>query len=215
MKLFIGKGASVQATDEIGRKPVHLACYNTIAAAEALNMPDEDFAIRDRDNVGRVPLHSYAVAVGDDVSLVEYVLERTKTAGLDINVVDRDGWRPLLWAARGCDVLWWEDDGRRVQGKDVVEFLLENGADARASGRVQRASGQAEEWSASDIAFHHGNKTLAGTLKASEKQVPAEKRGPPRKVGSEGGPAFCDGCYLVSEGFQPANHSMADMEEII
>lgn len=92
IKLFIRHGVDTQLRDEIGRKPVHMACYNSLGALEALNPSDQEFAARDK--LGRVPLH-FAVLSGQ-LGLLEHVLERSKSAGLDIDVTDSDGWTPLL-----------------------------------------------------------------------------------------------------------------------
>ncbi|WXC64924.1 hypothetical protein SNK03_010733 [Fusarium graminearum] len=84
--------------DSLQRKPVHLACYNSLEALNQLKMSDSEFAAR--DIVGRVPLH-YAV-MGGNIQLAQVVLERSKRAGVGIDTRDNDGWTPLLWA-NGAD----------------------------------------------------------------------------------------------------------------
>ncbi|KAK1636106.1 hypothetical protein BDP81DRAFT_33645 [Colletotrichum phormii] len=98
------------------------------------------------DKVGRVPLH-YAVLSGQ-ADLVKAVLERSKQAGIGIDVQDSDGWTPLLWVARASAVWKWED--RPVKHDEVVSLLLDMGANTDTYGR-----GPDKPWNALDIAHYH------------------------------------------------------------
>ncbi|KAF4999620.1 hypothetical protein FGRMN_2368 [Fusarium graminum] len=147
IKLLLERGASVDVKDPMGRKPVHMACYNSLEAFSALEIPDSDFV--SRDVVGRVPLH-YAVSSGQ-TDLVEEVIARSARVGVDINVKDNDGWTPLLWAARSSHALRSpnQDDALTT---DVVTLLIEKGADLE--NRVPAFSSQAPQ-SVSQIAYYH------------------------------------------------------------
>lgn len=145
LELLINAGSPVDVQDSFNRKPVHLACYNSLEVLEALGVPDSDFAARDA--VGRVPLH-YAVLSGE-VDLVEKVVACSERVGVGIDVQDKDGWTPLLWAARAQRVEMWS--WRRVPEYDkVVSFLLAKGASTTTS-----APGLLGEWTALDIAIYH------------------------------------------------------------
>lgn len=145
VELLIKAKAPVDVQDSFDRKPVHLACYNSLEVLKALNIPDSDFAARDA--VGRVPLH-YAVLSGK-VDLVEEVMARSERVGIGIDVKDRDGWTPLLWAARASDVGTW--GWRRSPEYDgVISFLFAQGASTMTS-----APGLNREWTALDIANYH------------------------------------------------------------
>lgn len=197
IRLLIQHGADPAHRDEIGRKPVHLACYNSLEALQALNCSDEDFAARDK--LGRVPLH-FAV-LSSQLELLEYVLERSKKAGLDIDVRDNDGWTPLLWAARGTDLYIWGREKRELQAKEVIGFLLDNAADPSARGCVQRHFGEMEihQWSASDVAGYHGLSELTEILVGADPSASRDanvRAG--QKIGNEPKDAYCDGCFVVS-----------------
>lgn len=145
LKLLINAGATMDVQDSFGRKPVHLACYNSLEILETLDVPDSDFAARDA--VGRVPLH-YAVLTGD-VDMVEEVAARSERVGVGIDVQDKDGWTPLLWAALREHVDMWA--GRRYpEYHGVISFLLAKGAS-----RTTCVPGLLREWTALDIANYH------------------------------------------------------------
>ncbi|KAH6650212.1 ankyrin repeat-containing domain protein [Chaetomium tenue] len=104
--LLLAHGADLTGTDPLGRRPIHMACYNSLDALRALDVPTEHFAIRDK--LGRLPLH-YAVLSGR-ADLLEEVLARSAEAGVAVDEADGDGWTPLLWAARAVG-LWGRRDG--------------------------------------------------------------------------------------------------------
>lgn len=202
IRLFIERGANKTAEDTIGRRPLHLACYNSIQAVQALEVPDEEFAARDK--VGRVPLHYAVMAAhsGSDESLLEYVLDKTRAAGLGIDVTDHDGWTPLLWSVRDSYVFEWADDDRHRDGVKTLKKLMENGADVGVLGRVTReesvGSTLEKQWSLLDVATYHGNDNLVKSLAETDEKVnKLEPRTTPRTGASVPG-WYCDCCYLVS-----------------
>lgn len=137
--------AFVDVKDPFGRKPAHFACYNTLEVLNLLGIPDSDFAVK--DVVGRVPLH-YAVLRGQ-VDLVEEVLSRSQRAGVDIDVLDDDGWTPLLWAARASRIFLWSKEPQSSHDA-VVSFLLSKGANPSIRGR-----GLYKDWTVSEVAYYH------------------------------------------------------------
>ncbi|GAB1312082.1 hypothetical protein MFIFM68171_02292 [Madurella fahalii] len=205
IKLLLEKGADVAAMDGMRRRASHLACYDSLAALEALGASDEDFAARDA--FGRIPLH-YAVLSGQ-LDLVEVVLDNTKVAGLGINTPDEDGWTALLWAARATDIFKQPDNGRRG-GDDaakIVAFLLSRGADPRGRGRVQQSMGGIEDWSAGDVARYHNALDLATTLEKED--LLCDEHIKPRKSGISTN-VFCGGCYLRIWGVYYDSQALGD-----
>lgn len=146
IQLLLDHKASVDVKDPFGRKPAHFACYNTLEVLNSLKLPDSDFAAR--DIVGRVPLH-YAVLRGQ-LDLVEEVLARSQRVGIDIDVVDDDGWTPLLWAARAPRLFFWEEKLQPSQYDAMVSFLLSKGANPSI-----RGLGLYKDWTVSEVAFYH------------------------------------------------------------
>ncbi|KAF4956355.1 hypothetical protein FGADI_3932 [Fusarium gaditjirri] len=153
IKLLLNSNASPLDQDSMSRRPVHLSCYNSLEVLNLLKLPDLDFSAPDA--VGRVPLH-YAVMRGD-VGLVQAVLERSKRAGVGIDVKDNDGWTPLLWAARTSPI-WNHPRVGPDLVTDMVSFLLENGADVDVKGQ-----GIGNNWTARDVAYyHHAERQVVG-----------------------------------------------------
>ncbi|SCV58166.1 related to ankyrin 1 [Fusarium fujikuroi] len=145
IRLLLNSETSPQDQDYLNRKAVHLACYNSLAVVNLLEIPDSDFAVR--DVAGRVPLH-YAVMT-EDVELVEVVLERSERVGVGIDVKDDDGWTPLLWAARAARI--WN---RQLEGEGsasvMIAFLLKHGADPSMKG-----CGVDRDWTVCEVAYYH------------------------------------------------------------
>ncbi|KAF5228396.1 hypothetical protein FANTH_14527 [Fusarium anthophilum] len=193
IKLLLNSNSSPHDQDSLKRRPVHLACYNSLEVFNLLELPDEDFSAP--DVVGRVPLH-YAVMRGD-VELVQAVLERSNRAGVGINVKDDDGWTPLLWAARTSPI--WEY--QRVDPDlvtEMISFLLKNGADINARGH-----GIDKDWTARDVAYYQHSDDIDNLLhqhSAVSEEIPsARKRGGlPDSQGE--GVHVCDCCLLENHG---------------
>jgi ankyrin repeat protein len=190
MQLFLEKGADINGTDPLGRRPVHMACYNSLRAFQALNVPDAHFRLR--DNLGRLPLH-YAVLSGEENLLAE-VLSRSTKGGLSIDEKDKDGWTPLMWAARAVQV--WCHEDRPAAGVAMVKKLLSRGADVKARGKGLYEN---QNWSAREIALYHGADDVAELLAASG-DVPERDERRTRRIRKRGDVTsdYCDVCELVS-----------------
>ena len=138
-------GADLNARTESGRTPLHNAAAETdgLAAITVLLGAGADVTVRDyRD---RTPLH-FAAANTDNPAVITALL----AAGAEVNAQSEDGWTPLHVAVEGnglAIVLALLDAGAwvNVQGfsplhaaargtddPDVIEALLEAGADASA-----------------------------------------------------------------------------------
>ncbi|KAL7905536.1 ankyrin repeat-containing domain protein [Trichoderma velutinum] len=181
IQLLLNHRVSVDVKDPFGRKPAHFACYNSLEVLDFLNVPDSDFAMR--DVVGRVPLH-YAVLRGQ-LDLVEEVLARSQRVGIGIDVLDDDGWTPLLWAARVSRVVFWDETLQSSQYDAVVSFLLSKGANPSI-----RGCGLYKDWTVSEVAYYHHADSIADMI--AEKSS-AKKKGPRSK--KRGKRVDFTGCY--------------------
>ncbi|KKP06334.1 hypothetical protein THAR02_01579 [Trichoderma harzianum] len=189
IQLLLDHKASVDVKDPFGRKPAHFACHNTLEVLNSLNLPDSDFAAR--DIVGRVPLH-YAVLRGQ-LDLVEEVLARSRRVGIDIDVVDDDGWTPLLWAARAPRLFFWKVKLEPSQYDAMVSFLLSKGANPSI-----RGLGLYKDWSVSEVAYYHHADSIADLV--ADKTLQKNKRRGPKKRGKQTEWSFCDCCYAEIAG---------------
>jgi ankyrin repeat protein len=190
LRLFLEKGADINGTDPLGRRPVHMACYNSLQALQALHLPGTHFSLR--DNLGRLPLH-YAALSGQEDLLAE-VLSRSLQAGLSVDEKDNDRWTPLLWAARAVQVYCHED--RAAAGVAMVKKLLSKGADVKVRGEGLYEN---QNWSAREIALYHGVDDVAELLAASG-DVPGRDGPRTRRIRKRGDitGGYCDVCLLVS-----------------
>ncbi|KAG6368663.1 hypothetical protein INS49_002876 [Diaporthe citri] len=162
VKLLLERhGASKDDVDFAGRRLIHLACYNNVEIPKQLEPAEEDFAAR--DYVGRVPLH-YACLSGD-VALLEYVLERSKSVGVGIDIQDNEGWTPLLWAARASSFI--EESYPESKFLEAVSWLISKGADAmvRVDGIDPNYEPIRGGWTAVEIAKYHGAETIVDFLR--------------------------------------------------
>ncbi|KAF4961922.1 hypothetical protein FSARC_9963 [Fusarium sarcochroum] len=198
------KGVSINVEDPWSRKPVHMACYNSLEVLNLLKVPDSAFLARDA--VGRVPLH-YAVCSGQ-IDLVEEVLTRSTRVGLDVNVKDNDGWTPLLWAARSS-LSWRSPHEADVTATDVVSLLLEKGADLSIKGMGFSAS-----YSASQVAYYHQADAIGDFITSKEDKEPPQtkKRGSYFKCDDCFDFAVCFKCSRSRSQFHP-RHSFLDQGE--
>lgn len=185
-KFLLNEGASPDVEDQMGRISVHHASYNSIATLTAIgdDLIQERFAVKDKG--GRVALH--CAAVTGQLDLVKHVLERSETVGVGIDEPDNDGWTPLLWAARAAPL--WACADRSCYHFDVVNFLLENGANPEARGK-----GIDREWLPQEVAFYHG---AAPTVVAIDIRLasPRKFHGQYKKGLITNG--YCDFCLMVN-----------------
>lgn len=195
VRLLLEKNSvSPEVVDGFGRRPIHLACYNSAEVLEELDPPEGEFAVT--DYVGRVPLH-YACLSGD-IDLVKTVLERSKSVGVGIDVQDNDGWTPLLWAARASPLL--EESGTESKHLEAVSWLISQGADAtvRVEGVESNHERGRDGWTAIDIAQYHGAERIVDFLTANVESD--GKRGQrPRRTGEVVSGTFCDCCLIVRD----------------
>ncbi|KAI1124132.1 ankyrin repeat-containing domain protein [Nemania abortiva] len=140
INMLVEGGGDVRAADTFGRRPIHHATFKTVQHIERLLSLGADTDVRDK--LGRTLLHT-AVTSGR-VDVVEKCLSLTK--GL-INEPDDDGWTPLLWAVRTCDE-WGVVSSNRAA---IIQLLLAEGADVRATGRCCH-----QVWSALKLARYYG-----------------------------------------------------------
>ncbi|TLS24805.1 hypothetical protein PpBr36_08864 [Pyricularia pennisetigena] len=208
IKRLVAKGADPEAVDHLHRKPLHLACYNSLAAVEALITALEEKAVSSeppssagsshgfalKDVLGRVPLH-YTVATGD-IALITHVLERSLAAGLTVDVPDHDGWTPLLWALRDVNICELGDDGPDRRVGEVVRLLLDRGANPAVRVRVPAVmDAPGNEWFAVDVGRYYGNSPEV--IKLLDERFPQTRDGyESTKIGDLVPNYFCDGCDL-------------------
>ncbi|EKJ75841.1 hypothetical protein FPSE_04021 [Fusarium pseudograminearum CS3096] len=74
--------------DSLQRKPVHLACYNSLEAVNQLKLLDSEYAAR--DIVGRVPLHYAVMNRVPNTDMVSFLLDKGADAAVKGKGVDRD-----------------------------------------------------------------------------------------------------------------------------
>ncbi|KAJ4385282.1 hypothetical protein N0V93_010343 [Gnomoniopsis smithogilvyi] len=185
--MFMERSADVHATDVYGRKPLHLACYNSIAVIEAMGYTDYDFASKDKS--GRTPLH--CAVLSGDADVVKYVLDRSAAAGVSVDVEDDNGWTPLLWAARSTLGYHWKEV-RTAHSENIVRLLLDSKADPSARGTVRRKL-EDVKWSPTDIAVYSGaSQSLLS--KFPKEQIMEAKITAAGKSRS----GWCDFCMVVS-----------------
>jgi hypothetical protein len=139
------KGTDVNAKDENGQTPLHIAiCGGQREEVELLIAKGAD--INAKDNSGQTPLH-YAAVLGQ-----KEVVELLIAKGADINARGTNAWTPLHWAAmkgqsetarvliaKGADVNakdkhGWTPlhDAALIGNKEVAELLIAKGADINA-----------------------------------------------------------------------------------
>lgn len=190
VKSILKRDVDVEAEDHFGRRPIHLACYQTTEHVRLILQHGADISVRDK--LGRTVLHT-AVASGR-AEIVQLILSKSKES---INEPDHDGWTPLLWATRPCGRWNTEPD---IEG-NVIRFLLENGAKPSIRGR----SADGRTWSPLEMAQYHGaNRDVIELLasksdNATTNQFLNENRGGFRQ--SLPTNEWCDGCLFVSLTF--------------
>lgn len=116
-----------------------------------------------------------------------------------MNQADKDGWTPLLWAARWVGTRNNYDVNTGIQ-KRMIQLLLDRGADP-----CVRSTDVERRWSAVKLARYHGqDRDIVQLLIEAEKKLADSGTGgrwdeqfhASRKA--KGYDGFCDGCYNVS-----------------
>jgi ankyrin repeat protein/beta-lactamase regulating signal transducer with metallopeptidase domain len=117
VELLIAKGADMNAKTNSARgaMPLHLACLSGNKEVAAL-LISKGADVNSRDNNGETPLHFAALA--NDVDLAELLISKGAAVNAELNTrITR--YTPLHLAA--------------MTDADMVEFLIEHGADVKAS----------------------------------------------------------------------------------
>lgn len=132
IKRFLDKGIKVNAANEDGETPLHLAMFSMRKSVVEFLITNGAL-VNAKDNSGETPLH--IAAHGNDVEMITILLKH----GADINAQDNYGDTPLREAARrGCT--------------NAVEYLIKNGANVNIKNkRNQTAIFQAVWYGYEDI----------------------------------------------------------------
>ena len=147
--LLLDRGADIEASNDIGWTPLHLAAAHNAEPAVAALLLDRGADIEARDNDGWMPLHM-AAANNAEPAVAALLIDR----GADIEARTEIGFTPLHWAAalnaepavaallldRGADIQTRDDDGwtplhRAASGNSnpaVAALLIDRGADIEA-----------------------------------------------------------------------------------
>jgi ankyrin repeat protein len=121
----LNEGARVDAADEWGRIPLHIAAYN--GHKEIVEMLIEKAADAGAvDKYLGTPLH-YA-AKGGHMEIAEMLIEK----GANVSAATKDGWTPLCWAANNGHREIKDMVFGSIGQKEVAEMLIKRGADVNA-----------------------------------------------------------------------------------
>lgn len=142
VRLMLEKGASIETEDNMGRTAVHFAAARSIGVFEEIFGSGGDVGLA--DTMGRTALH-WASASG-----IAYVVNRIISASRNsLDQGDRDGWTPLLWAARGCNTTL--NKSSSSEQEEIIKLLLDRGADPCVT-----TKGLYQDWSPVKVARYHG-----------------------------------------------------------
>lgn len=193
VRWILDEGATVDLEDGMGRRAIHFAAIGNMEHLQLILDAGGDVDICDK--VGRSTLH-WAV-IGGHVDVVKRVL--SLTGRRLVNQADRDGWTPLLWAARWAGTRNNDDVDSGIQ-KRMIQVLLDRGANP-----CVRVTDVERKWSAAKLARYHGqDRDVVQLLMEAEKKFADngtdsgwdEQFHASRKARSYA--AFCDGCFNVS-----------------
>ncbi|KAI1109568.1 hypothetical protein F5Y14DRAFT_23861 [Nemania sp. NC0429] len=195
MRLLIEQyHANVNAKDNTGRTPLHIALYRTRAHVELLLKHGAD--IDAVDIIQRTALH-FAVLSGR-LDVVKLVLDKRPKF---INQKDAHGWTPLLWALRVTGL--WGTQTSEMQA--IVQELLDRGAY-----RLVRGEGIDRTWTPMTIAkYYRVSEEITPLLTPRpedfEKMGDDDrnwdwKSGGSKKAVFDTGEMWCDHCLLGLHG---------------
>lgn len=142
VRLMLERGVEIYTKDSMGRMAIHFAAARSKEIFRAMLDLWADFEVADK--IGRTAL--LWASVGGIEYIVNSIVYLSKGS---VNKGDRDGWTPLLWAARGSDT----KQRKLLPGEqeEVINLLLIYGADP-----CVKAKGLDQEWSPVKVAKYHG-----------------------------------------------------------
>ncbi len=191
VKIMLQKGASIEVKDEMGRMAIHFAAARSKENFQVILEYGAD--VETADKMGRTALHW--ASLGGIVQVIDRIISLSR--GL-VDRCDRNGWTPLLWAARSSST-----EQRTVspsEQEEVIKLLLKSGANP-----CVRTKGLDRNWSPVKVARYHGADSRVIRLleeKAREKLKDTEGEDvwdeKTHKSGKAAGKsAYCDCCFSV------------------
>lgn len=177
----------IETVDIQGRLALHLAAMeNNWRTLELLTGPGA--TIRTKDKVGRNCVHF--AAGRNSMTVLEAILDDDQNLDL-ISVPDMDGWLPIHWASRHCDV-------------PMLEYLLQKAqkfhGDSWAQVAEEMKTTDSHRWTPSQVASFHGKDAEATFCKYF--QISGNTTGARNSGDQFNSPqemnAFCDSCHCVS-----------------
>ena len=142
VKIMQQKGASIEVKDEMGRTAIHFAAARSKENFQLILESGAD--VETADKMGRSAIHW--ASLGCIVQVVDRIISLSRCL---VDQCDRNGWTPLLWAARGSST------PQRIvspsEQEEVIKLLLKSGANP-----CVRAKGLDRHWSPVKVARYHG-----------------------------------------------------------
>ncbi|KAI0968529.1 hypothetical protein F4678DRAFT_481772 [Xylaria arbuscula] len=196
VRLLIEKyHADVNAKDNTGRTPLHIALYHSMEHVELLLEHGAD--LNAVDITKRNALH-YAV-LGGRHNVVKLVLDRQPEF---VDQEDIHGWTPLLWALRATG--YWETQTSEMRA--IVQELLDRGAR-----RLVRGQGIDRTWTPMKIAKYYSvnqdiTKMLIPTPRDFENMTSDDQEWDWKSGGNKRGlrgknvNGWCDQCLMQLRG---------------
>ena len=191
VRLMLEKGVRINVKDKMGRMAIHFAAARSKENFLAIFECGVDVEVA--DEMGRTALHW--ASVGGMVYVVNHII--SLSSGL-VDQADRDGWTPLLWAARGSNTKQRTASSSEQEG--VIEFLLDRDSDP-----CVRTKWVDQDWSPVRVAKYHGVdgrviRLLEGKAKEKLEAMEGEDSWDEefhasRKAARKD--SWCDCCFLV------------------